>query len=145
MPEANHAVSNVGIFWLIQTETSVDPTWLIHLCPTDSVEPYGDCYTCSHGHHDLWETWRGKCPRPSHAAVIGLDSLMLNALRASEYDDWPRGRVVREPNRTVVYADRQLLTPARQAVMLETFSLDAETTAFRRDAHYDRARRVGVV
>lgn len=118
------------------------PTWLVHRCPLEWVETYGEVLTCPHGHHDLWEEWRvGGSPAGAEAAP-DLPPGVLRTVRSSEYDDWPRGRIVREPTRWVVYADAQLLRPERRAALLDVFELDPDATVFRRDAHYARARSV---
>ena len=132
---------SVGVFWLVTAGTNNVPAWLAHVCPPDEVEPYGDCVTCPHGHYDLWESWRERTAFPAEATV-GLTPGVLRTVRNTEYDDWPRGRVVREPERTVVYADAQLLIPERCARLIELFNLEPERTAFERDAHYSRSRRV---
>ena len=138
--EPRRSDASVGVFWLLAVAGAPDGnSWLAHRCPPDGVETYGDCLTCPHGHYQLWEAWRSGTETD---AAIGLSLALRHAVEASEYDDWPRGRVVREPDRSVVYADRQLLTPPRRAAIVSLFALDPETTPFRPDAHYSRARTV---
>jgi hypothetical protein len=55
----------------------------------------------------------------------------LRALvRAHEYEDWPRGRIVFDRSRDlfVLYADRKLLTPAMIARIETQFHLPVERT-----------------
>lgn len=132
---------SLGVFWLL-IANSGETRWLAHICPAALVEPYGDCLTCPHGHYELWEAWREGTTSPATEAVVGLTPDVLCGVGSSEYDDWPRGRVVREPERTVVYADAQLLTPECRTRLIELFGLDPERTTFERDAHYSRSRRV---
>ena len=111
------ATPQLGIFWIV-----ADAAGLIHLlarsCPLHAAEHYGDCLTFPHGHADTWHAWRRHTlPLP----VPALRSLVAN----TEYDHWPRGRIVYErlPARFVVYADRQLLTPARCARIIAACAL----------------------
>ena len=139
------ADTRVGVFWLIAPPNAPTPAWLAHICPAELVEPYGDCLTCPHGHHDLWEAWRRGDPDNATSgphAASGLNDDARAIVRGTEYDDWPRGRVVREPDRSVVYADAQLMTPERRERVRALFALDADATVFRRDAHYARAQQV---
>jgi hypothetical protein len=63
----------------------------------------------------------------------------LHALvRAYEYEDWPRGRIVFDRSRDlfVLYADRKLLTPATIARIETQFHLPGERTEIQTDGHY---------
>ena len=133
---------SVGVFWLLGRGKGVKPSWLAYRCPPNLVEPYGDCLTCPHGHYDLWNDWGGDVEALEANSVFGLTSSILEIVRATEYDDWPRGRVVREFEQTVVYADVQLLTSERRDYVSKLFKLDAQRTRFAPDAHYARARIV---
>ncbi|MCU1235420.1 MAG: hypothetical protein JWP63_3387 [Candidatus Solibacter sp.] len=59
--------------------------------------------TCSHGHYDIWEQWH----RGSALVREGFASLVAR----SEYEEWPRGRVVYDADRErfILYADAQIL------------------------------------
>jgi hypothetical protein len=97
----------------------------------------GDCLTFPHGHADTWHAWRRHTlPLP----IPALRPLVAN----TEYDGWPRGRIVYEqlPARFIVYADCQFLAPTRLARIIAAFALLLEQTVVRTDPHYSRARRL---
>jgi hypothetical protein len=63
----------------------------------------------------------------------------LNFLvRSSEYEDWPRGRIVFDRSRQlfILYADRKLLAPETIARIKTQFHLPAERTETQSDCHY---------
>jgi hypothetical protein len=97
--------SAVGIFWAIQKPGK--PTILLdHRCLLGDTENYGDMLTCPHGHYDLWEQWRrgaGEIPDVARGLVA-----------ASEYEEWPRGRIVYDTihQRFTCYADAKILRRA---------------------------------
>ena len=124
----------LGLFWLVPVGSGGEACLLAHRCPPWEVEPYGDRLTCPHGHDAVWDGWRADPSALSpHAAEI---------VRTSEYDDWPRGRLVGEPDRIVVYADRQFWPQARRLLVIERFALGDVPHVFLPDAHYARARHV---
>jgi hypothetical protein len=122
--------SAVGIFWAIQPPGK--PTILLdHRCPLGDAETYGDMLTSPHGHYDLWERWRrvgGEIPDVVKALVA-----------ASEYEEWPRGRIVCDTmrQRFTCYADAKILRRADLlATIRERFGLPPERTMMKRDNHY---------
>jgi hypothetical protein len=63
----------------------------------------------------------------------------LNFLvRSSEYEDWPRGRIVFDRSRDlfILYADRKLLAPVTIARIKAQFHLPEERTEVTSDWHY---------
>src|SRR5271167_2013865 len=74
----------VGIFWRVKDALVVDRSTL------DEAEPYGDCLTHPVGHYDRWEEWQTF--DAAHLEALGYPGVIAS----SEYDDWPRGRVVYE-------------------------------------------------
>jgi hypothetical protein len=68
--------SQVGIFWLVKGELIFDSTTL------NEAEPYGDHVTHPRSHIDVWNQFQqvGKVPRES------------------EYEEYPRGRVMHHPS-----------------------------------------------
>jgi hypothetical protein len=127
----------VGIFWALQPRQSA--TILIdHRCPLDIAEPYGDMLTCPHGHYDLWERWRknaGEIPVAARALVVG-----------SEYEDWPRGRIVFDTisKRFTCYADSNILHRANLlAIIYSRFRLPAARTEMKWDSHYRSTMLLG--
>jgi hypothetical protein len=103
----------------------------------DRAEPYGDALTLPDGHYETWEVWRRRTlPLP--------DPALRPVVASTEYDAWPRGRVVyeRTPNRFVVYADGQLLGAARLARILMAFALPPDRTSALSDPHYRYATQL---
>src|SRR4051812_37009936 len=92
----------VGIFWSV-FEASQPLMLLADLVPLGEAEPYGDFLTHG-GHHEHWAA----------LARLGADGLRRRGLPTapiwSEYEEWPRGRVVHHvpTGRFTIYADRQL-------------------------------------
>lgn len=116
--------SSVGIFWC------VGETLVAVVCPLEDAVSYGDCLTYDGGHAEHWEKWQ----------EAGAGWLRKNALPAgiatSEYDEHPRGRIVKEPDLFVLYADRRLQTPERLAEIRQRFGLLDATCVVRGDSHY---------
>jgi len=98
-------------------------------CSLDQAEPYGDCLTYGPGHYGTWAHWRrGRTVDPILRAIV----------RAYEYEDWPRGRIVFDRARDVfiIYADRKLMTPAMIARIATNFHLPEKRTEVKSDLHY---------
>ena len=128
--------SFVGIFWAVRHKKSA-PTLVEHRCSLKEAELYGRMLTCAHGHYDVWEGWQsGSRPvRTGFASLVG----------ASEYEEWPRGRVVYHPDnqRFILYADAQILRrPCLIKVIHETFGLPPDRTLTKADGHYQSTRRL---
>ena len=71
--------------------------------------------------------------------ALGVKQEFEKALaRSSEYEDWPRGRIVFDRLRDlfILYADRKLITPATIARIATQFHLPAERTEVQTDLHY---------
>jgi hypothetical protein len=125
-----HSNSFVGIFWAIQDQGSAARI-VDHRCSLKEAEPYGTMLTCPHGHYEVWEQWRKAGGRA--------------AIAASEYEEWPRGRIVydREGERFILYADAQILRdPALITAIHQKFGLPMERTDPKRDNHYQSTRRL---
>jgi len=118
---------SVGIFWF------VDGVLVAAGCALESAAPYGDCLTYDGGHAEDWERWQEAGGR--WLAEHGLPVAILT----SEYDEHPRGRIVKEANGFVLYADQRLQTPKRLSAICERFGLEKSTTSIRSDAHYRRS------
>lgn len=128
---------SLGIFWAV-TDPHGQTYLLAHPCALADGEPYGDCITSPAAHYETWKAWRRGRPQPPLAL---LESIILR----DQYEHWPRGRIVYEltPDRFVVYADRQLLTPAWLAQITARFRLPLDRTIARSDLHYSRTRAIG--
>jgi hypothetical protein len=130
---------SVGIFWLV-LDTSRSPFLLVDLCPVGLGEPYGDFLTHG-GHYDYW----------SKLAALGAGELRRRDLPTaptwSEYEEWPRGRVVHHvpTRRFVLYADRQLKNTEALNLIASQFGLPNGRFDVRSDAHYVSARKVRLI
>jgi hypothetical protein len=125
---AQRETPHVGIFWLAQT-TEGEARLLTAGCPLGGAEAYGDCLTYSPGHYKTWAQWRRDRT---------LDPALRTLVRAYEYEDWPRGRIVFDRSRDlfILYADRKLLTPDMIARIKTQFRLTVERTEIQSDWHY---------
>ena len=114
----------VGIFWF------VDGVLVSKGCPLSEAFEYGDCLTFEGGHAEAWDHWQSL-----GAAGLAKGELPASIL-TSEYDEHPRGRIVKEPNRFVLYADRRLQTKTRIEKICARFELPRSETIVRSDPHY---------
>lgn len=124
----------IGIFWLI---TIVSDVCLVsNKLTLDEAETYGECLTCPLSHIDAWEaTKRGA------QLLTPFDALTRAVIATSEYEEWPRGRIVFNfaAQCFVVYADRQAFTYAEQ--IREMFNLP-DDAVFRTDLHYRNTKHL---
>ena len=111
---------------------------LADLVPLEQGEPYGEFLTYG-GHYEHWES----------LAAAGAGELRRRGLPTapawSEYEEWPRGRVVHHvpTGRTIVYADRQLRqAPPFLALVMQRFGLPEGRHEVRGDPHYVSTRRL---
>jgi len=119
-------MESVGIFWL------VDGVLVAAGCAVENAAPYGDCLTYDGGHAEHWDRWQEAGGR-----WLAQHRLPISIL-TSEYDEHPRGRIVKEADGFVLYADQRLQNPTRIAEICERFGLEKSTTSIRSDAHYRR-------
>ena len=123
-------VGAVGIFWAIQ-EPGKPAILLDHRCLLGDAETYGDMLTCPHGHYDLWERWR---------KVAGeIPDIARPLVAASEYEEWPRGRIVYDTveQQFTCYADAKILGRGDLlAAIHERFGLPSKRTTLKWDNHY---------
>ncbi len=120
----------VGPYWFVRDDAG-QVLLLAHRCALAEAEEYGECLTCPHGHYDIWESWRARCPAAN----------VISVLRDAEYEEWPRGRVVFNAlqSQFIVYADGQISKSELQRVV-EHFGIPTERVAFMRDGHYQSTR-----
>lgn len=120
----------VGPYWFVRDDSG-EVLLMAHRCALAEAEEYGEFLTCPHGHYDIWEGWRARCPSES---VVGV-------LRDAEYEEWPRGRVVFNAvhDQFIVYADRQISRRELQRV-LKHFAIPMGQAAFMKDGHYQSTR-----
>ena len=98
----------------------------------NDAEKYGDCETHATGHYDLWQQWQALGGRALVAS--GFPKSILS----TEYDEWPRGRVVYETpaKRFILYADRHLQRPDIVEALKTIFGLSSADVAVKSDLHY---------
>jgi hypothetical protein len=133
---ATTATPSIGVFWLVQGNAQL-PVLLADLCPVGSGEPYDDFLTYG-GHYDHWDK----------LAALGAGELGRRGLPTapvwSEYEEWPRGRVVYHvpTERFILYADRQLQQPETLNLIIHRFGLPQDRYEVRSDRHYVSTRKI---
>ncbi len=117
---------SVGIFW------RVDGTLIFDRSALDEAESYGDCVTHALGHYERWQEWQ-----EMGATCLATKGYPI-AIMSTEYDEWPRGRIVYETlqRRFVLYADRRLQRPEIVDAIKQAFGLCDVQTVIRSDSHY---------
>ncbi len=117
---------SVGIFWQVAGVLVIDQSAL------EDAEPYGDCRTHARGHYECWQEWRAL--GGTKLAALGYPV----KIASTEYDEWPRGRVVYETpaNRFVLYADRHLQHPDIVAALKIAFGIATADAIVKSDLHY---------
>ena len=117
---------SVGIFWRVGDTLVIDRSTL------DQAEPYGDCITHAAGHYERWQEWQAL----GNARLVssGYPTLIIS----SEYDEWPRGRIVYETlaKRFVLYADKRLQKPVIIKALKDAFGLNDAEVVVMSDQHY---------
>jgi hypothetical protein len=96
------------------------------------AERYDQFLTHPGGHYEVWERWRSLGP-------VGLAKRGLpRQIMWHEYEEFPRGRIVfdTEAGTFMIYADLRLQSPPWLQKITHAFSLDAQRTVVRSDAHY---------
>jgi hypothetical protein len=125
---------HVGIFWCIET-SGTGPMLLVDSVPVEQAETYGD-FQDHGGHYKFWTAM----------ARLSAPELRKRNLpdvaKWSEYEEWPRGRVVYHvPScRFILYADRKLRTTTMVKRIVERFALPADRVDMRKDEHYVSVR-----
>lgn len=116
----------IGIFWRIGNVLLVDRRTLA------DAEIYGDCMTHPIGHYERWEGWRALSG--TQRARVGIPDCIVS----TEYDQWPRGRVVLEmpAYKFVIYADLRLRQGSMPETIKTAFGLGGFAVDVRGDAHY---------
>ncbi len=116
--------ASVGIFW------RVEGRWVAAGCALAEAVSYGDALTYDGGHAEHWDRWQAAGGRWLAAYHLPL------AILESEYDEHPRGRVVKMPARFMIYADRRLLGRESLAGVVALFGLEGEKVVASADSHY---------
>ncbi len=116
----------VGIFWRVGDVLVIDRSTL------DEAEPYGDYITHAGGHYERWQEWQAL--GGTRLAAKGYPVVIAS----TEYDEWPRGRVVYETpqRRFILYTDRRLQRKEVIDPIKKAFGLGDAETVVRSDSHY---------
>lgn len=126
---------SVGIFWFVLEGGRAVP--LCNAVPVAEGEDYGEFR--NHGAH--YEFWEGLRP-------LGADGLRRRGVPSapawSEYEEWPRGRVVHHvpTGRFVLYADAKLRREPYLGVLIAMFGLSESEVEVRGDPHYVSPRAI---
>jgi hypothetical protein len=125
--------AHVGPYWFVRDDLG-KLLLIAHLCALADAERYGAFLNSPHGHYDLWESWRAGCPPNGIAGIV----------RDTEYEEWPRGRVVFDAVRRkfLVYADPQIFRHDLQQCVLKRFEIPSAMAVFQRDEHYASTHRL---
>lgn len=126
-------VGSVGLFWVVQTGHQ-HQSLIAHVCPEGDWESYDDLKTCPHGHYQKWLEWRR---RPTT-----VPAWLRDIVSSTEYEEWPRGRLVRSERQVLVYADRQLHRPVYEDAIRLAYGLAGAEMSIHADVHYRLARKL---
>lgn len=104
---------NIGIFWLVHEKG--EEKFIFDKCILQQGETYGDAITWG-GHYEFWQKIRSKNSKKRLSTVPLW----------SEYEEWPRGRVVYNKNKQcfIIYSDKKLLSENIKKGIIELFSLE---------------------
>jgi hypothetical protein len=136
MADALPLLGMVGPFWVVQEQGA--PAIIAVGVPLAQAVSYGDMLTVETWHYEHWTVLSRSSAAALKAARVPTAPLW------SEYEEWPRGRVLYdcESSRFVVRADRQLHRPAFIRLIVDAFAIaDAPLTVLA-DDHYRSVRRV---
>jgi hypothetical protein len=128
----------VGPFWMVETDGQAA---IIALAvPLDQAETYGDMLTMDTGHLEHWSRLARRGARALREVGISTAPVW------SEYEEWPRGRVLydRTARRFVIRADRQLHRPEFMRRIADCFRFAVADATILPDDHYRSIRRVPV-
>jgi hypothetical protein len=128
----------VGPFWVVEERGSAV---LVALAvPLEQAEPYGDMLTVDTGHFEYWSILARRGAQALRAAGLPTAPVW------SEYEEWPRGRVLynRAARRFVIRADQQLHHPAFVRLVADRFGIGALNPLVLSDDHYRSDRRVAL-
>jgi hypothetical protein len=123
--------TSVGIFWQVPDAAGL-PHLLVDSEPLGRTELYGDFFTHSRGHHEVWTDWQRRGSRFLRARGWPLSVL------THEYEDFPRGRVVYHFPTGVfwIYADRRLQRAPTITAIRAALGFADLPFLVKSDAHY---------
>lgn len=129
---------SVGPFWVVSEKGQI----IVLALPVSLKEavPYGDMLTVEAGHYDYWF-------QLAHRGATRLRSEGLPTAPVwSEYEEWPRGRVMYDTaaSRFVIRADRQLHRPPIVSLIADRFGIEGSEFVVLADDHYRSTRRIDI-
>ena len=126
----------LGPFWVVEDRGSA--ALIAHAVPLEQATPYGDMLTVDTGHFEYWSELARRGAYPLREAGIPTAPVW------SEYEEWPRGRVLYDltAQRFVIRADRQLHRPAFVRLIADRFRIALAGTVILPDDHYRSVRRL---
>jgi hypothetical protein len=136
MPDERNVAGMVGLFWMVEVDGN--PVIIAMAAPLEQAVAYGDFLTVEQGHLEHW----------TQLARSGVSALRAAGLPTapvwSEYEEWPRGRVIYDLNaqRFIIRADRQLHRPAFMRLIVDRFGIVADDATILPDDHYQSVRCV---
>lgn len=136
MAETPRGPGTVGPFWVVEEKGQA--AIIAVAVPFDRASAYGDMLTADTGHLEHWSRLARRGARALREAEIPTAPVW------SEYEEWPRGRVLydRRNQRFVLRADRQLHRPEFVRLIADHFGLVAAGATILPDDHYRSVRRV---
>ncbi len=126
----------VGPFWVV--EEGGKSTVIALAVPLERAEAYGDMLTVDTGHLEHWSRLARRGARALRGDGIPTAPVW------SEYEEWPRGRVLYDSvaRRFVIRADRQLHQPGFVRLITDCFGIVAHGETILPDDHYRSVRHV---
>ena len=126
----------IGLFWMVEDHGRA--ALIACSVPLAEAAAYGEMLTIEIGHSDHFAALARRGGRDPRSACVP------SALLWSEYDEWPRGRVLfdRTSGRFIIRADQQFHRPDRIARIARYFGFEAASAAILPDDHYRSTRRL---
>ena len=136
MTDGRARTGKLGPFWVVEDQGKA--VLIAHAVPLDQSVPYGDMLTVETGHFEVWSQLARRGSPLLRAAG------MPTAPVWSEYEEWPRGRVLfnNVARHFVIRADLQLHQPALLRLITDHFGIAIADTTILPDDHYGSVRRV---
>ncbi|MET2829309.1 hypothetical protein [Mesorhizobium shangrilense] len=121
----------VGFFWIVPDRLGHDAI-LGEAFDLAKAETYGEALTHPLGHYDYWTLMKARGPAWLRARNLS------GSLLTTEYEDWPRGRLVFFPaqERFTLLADRRIFRSSRLNLVWAMFQVAEHRVDLRRDGHY---------
>ena len=125
------AVARIGFFWIVDDAAGLDVI-LAEAIAIGQGEVYGPSVVHPGGHFHFWSKMQKG--GPAWLRARGLSAALL----ATEYEEWPRGRVSLslESKRLMLLIDPRLRTQMRIAMIQREFGLPDGHLDLRSDGHY---------